>query len=548
MSDMNQANAATDSKTLDPGLPNGTNLCGDQFTITRRLSAGGFGITYLAEDNTLGRTVVIKECYPEDFCVRDGKDVIVRSADKLNQFRSIVKMFMREARSLAKLRHPNIVGVHRAFEENETAYMALDLIDGHDLLDILDSDQKRHLTPERVKDILLQLLHAIEMVHDNDLLHRDISPDNIIIEKTGTPVLIDFGAARGDASRRTRAISSMLVVKDGYSPQEFYLAGSMQTPSSDLYALGATFYHVLSGEAPPNSQIRLAEVASDNPDPCVPLAGRIEGYEPAFLEAIDLAMEVAPRNRLQSAAAWRSLIADCVPNESGQLAAEAITTAAPKPITPDIDRLLTRLIEETNEEVEKSRVTSAQNEVVEEPKPAEPEKPDWLEEFNAESRRKEAIAQKMAEEEAARADNERPKSRGRTKTRVFLPAEENEDAAQMISVKRNPSRVLSTPIFTETVEPRRISRPPVESEQAVARERKSQLQRIEDERLAVAEQFRADTSLKARARRTVILESTLFDNDVEVEEKSQLIGPLAKYLVTGVVLGLGLILLYPALL
>ena len=287
-------------------LPIGAVLSGDQFTITGHLGAGGFGITYRAEDNVLGRTVVIKECYYEDFCFRAGKSVVARSKTYAQPIRSIVKMFMREARSLAKLRHPNIVGVHRAFEENDTAYMVLDLIDGHDLFDIIAAP----LSPNRIKDILVQLLDAIEKVHAMDLLHRDISPDNILIENSGTPVLIDFGAARAEASRHTRAVSSLLVVKDGYSPHEFYVSGSNQTPSSDLYALAATFYHVLSGEAPPNSQTRMVEIAGRRPDPCVPLAGRIDGYDQEFLQAIDTAMQIHPNDRLQTAAKWKSLIAD----------------------------------------------------------------------------------------------------------------------------------------------------------------------------------------------------------------------------------------------
>ncbi|MEL6169181.1 MAG: serine/threonine-protein kinase, partial [Pseudomonadota bacterium] len=207
---------------VDAAIPVGAKLLGGQFTITGQLGAGGFGKTYRAEDNVLGRTIVIKECFPEDYCVRNGRNVVARSKSNAAPFRSTVEMFIREARSLAKLRHPNIVGVHRAFEENQTAYMVLDLIDGNELFTFLKAGENT-LSPRRVKDILMQLLNAIEKVHEMDLLHRDISPDNIIIEKNGTPVLIDFGSARGDASRRTRAVSSMVVVKDGYSPQELYV-------------------------------------------------------------------------------------------------------------------------------------------------------------------------------------------------------------------------------------------------------------------------------------------------------------------------------------
>lgn len=378
---MTDANIAHEDTLAERALPIGAVLSDGQFTITGHLGAGGFGMTYRAKDNVLGRTIVIKECFHEDFCFRDGKSVVARSNTYVKPVRSIVKMFMREARSLAKLRHPNIVGVHRAFEENETAYMALDLIDGQDLFDILEANTT-FLSPARVRDILLQLLDAVEKVHELDLLHRDISPDNIVIEKSGTPVLIDFGAARGDASRHTRAVSSLLVVKDGYSPQEFYMAGSKQTPSSDLYALAATFYHVLSGEAPANSQTRMIEVVGNKPDPCTPLAGRIDGYDQEFLQAIDRAMQIHPTDRLQSAAEWRNLISDTVTDTGSSPEASARVTS--KDIGVELELSLTRLVEETNDEVRKTKEITPEPEEVAAP-PEEPSKPDWIEEFNRES-------------------------------------------------------------------------------------------------------------------------------------------------------------------
>ncbi len=374
---MTDATIARQAAEAVQPLPIGTVLSGDQFTITGHLGAGGFGITYRAQDNVLGRTVVIKECYYEDFCFRDGKSVVARSKSYAKPIRSIVSMFMREARSLAKLRHPNIVGVHRAFEENDTAYMVLDLIDGDDLFNIIADPP----SPRRISGILIQLLDAIEKVHELDLLHRDISPDNILIEKTGTPVLIDFGAARAEASRHTRAVSSLLVVKDGYSPHEFYVSGSEQTPSSDLYALAATFYHVLSGEAPPNSQTRMVEIAGRKTDPCIPLAGRIDGYDTAFLEAIDTAMQIHPADRLRSAAKWKSIIAD-VPAQTAK--SDVKPQVSSQGISLELERSLTGLVEETNDEVRRtSQIPAVPKSVF--AVPEKPSKPAWIEEFNQES-------------------------------------------------------------------------------------------------------------------------------------------------------------------
>ncbi|MEM9583128.1 MAG: serine/threonine-protein kinase [Pseudomonadota bacterium] len=283
-------------------LAPGTVLLNGQYRIDRYLASGGFGITYLARDS-LDRIVVIKECFPEAICTRTNKTVMARSRAHLSEYQSLVEMFVREARSIAKLDHPNIVRVHQVFEDNETAYMALDHIEGRDLLDWIETGHAP-MGPEKIKSLLLTVLDAIATVHRQDMLHRDISPDNILIDKSGAPVLIDFGAAREEASKKSRALSAVLVVKDGYSPQEFYIAGSQQTACSDLYALGATFYHLITGNAPPNSQSRLAAIASHQPDPYQPLAGRVPGFENEFLDAIDFAMNVFPSDRIQSAADW----------------------------------------------------------------------------------------------------------------------------------------------------------------------------------------------------------------------------------------------------
>ncbi len=297
----------TDDETLmqeagNEALAPGSKLLSGQYEIQRYLSSGGFGITYLATDS-LNRTVVIKECFPEAFCSRVNKTVRARTRNYIEDFQSTVRLFIKEAHALSRLNHPSVVGVHQVFEDNETAYMALDLIEGQDLLAIMESGAPQ-MGPEAVRTLTLKLLDAIDHVHSQDLLHRDISPDNILVDKSGHPVLIDFGAAREEASRKSRILSSVLVVKDGYSPQEFYVAGSQQQPCSDLYALAATLSHLISGEAPPNSQMRVAALAANQPDPYQPLTGRFPKYDAAFLEAIDKALNIVPAQRMQSAEEW----------------------------------------------------------------------------------------------------------------------------------------------------------------------------------------------------------------------------------------------------
>ncbi|WP_322890436.1 MULTISPECIES: protein kinase domain-containing protein [unclassified Yoonia] len=327
-----QDNADEKDSFVDELKP-GTKLMHGQYTIESFLNAGGFGITYLARDS-LDRKIVIKECFPGAFCRRSRYVVQARSRAHQNELKSIVRLFVQEARSLAKLSHPNIVGVHQVFEDNDTAYMALDFVEGRDLLDTIE-DPNHDLTPVKIKAILKDVLGAVGFIHEQGILHRDISPDNILISTDMRPVLIDFGAAREEATKQSRVLSALRVVKDGYSPQEFYIAGSEQGPSSDLYALAATFYHLISKDVPPNSQARLAAIASGDPDPYVKLVGRITGYDEPFLAAMDKALEVLPKDRLQSAKAWLDMMdgaqGNVTPLKIATPKKEAVQTTASQP-------------------------------------------------------------------------------------------------------------------------------------------------------------------------------------------------------------------------
>lgn len=292
----------TGNEQLLDELQPGTVLMHGQYTITKFLNNGGFGITYLAKDS-LDRDVVIKECFPSSFCRRTNSIVRARSRAHQSELSSIIRLFVQEARSLSNLEHPNIVGVHQVFEDNDTAYMAIDYVDGKDLLDLIDEDASA-LSPENLISITKKLLGAIGFVHSHDMLHRDISPDNILVNSDGEPILIDFGAAREHASNTNRAMSALRVVKDGYSPQEFYISGGEQGPWSDLYSFAASLYHVISGAPPINGQSRLAAIAEQTDDPYKPLAGNFEDYPPSFLEAIDKALNVMPNQRMRSAEEW----------------------------------------------------------------------------------------------------------------------------------------------------------------------------------------------------------------------------------------------------
>ncbi|WP_300073492.1 serine/threonine protein kinase [uncultured Ruegeria sp.] len=317
-----------DSQKYVDELEPGTTLMRGQYKIIRYLNSGGFGITYLATDS-LDRQIVIKECFPQSFCRRNGQQIEARSESHVGELRSIVRLFSQEARALAKLEHPYIVGVHQVFEENNTAYMAIDFVKGHDLLAIIEQKVVL-LRPDQVKAVLRKVLDAIGFVHSAGMLHRDISPDNIIITDELTPVLIDFGAAREQATKATRALSALRVVKDGYSPQEFYIAGSEQGPSSDLYSVAASFYHAITGQLPPDSQLRIASHVAKEPDPYIPLGKMTSDYDEAFCSAIDKAMAILPKDRVTSAAEW-SIMMETPVKSRAKRASKQVPSISRKP-------------------------------------------------------------------------------------------------------------------------------------------------------------------------------------------------------------------------
>lgn len=298
----NQAVDATHDEPKIEGLQPGAKLLRGQYEILRYLSNGGFGITYLARDS-LERDVVIKECYPGALCHRDGDLVAPNDPAYKDDLRAIIDLFILEARNHARLVHPNIVDVHQVFEDNDTAYIAMDLIRGCDLLDYVENPENES-GPDFIVQLTEKMLSAVSFIHQSGMLHRDISPDNILIDENGDPVLIDFGAAREQAANKSAALLTLRVIKDGYSPHEFYVRGSEQGPSSDLYVLAATLYHAISGERPIDGQTRLNAFNNSQPDPYEPLTGRVEGYPEGFLEAIDKAMEIHATDRLQTALDW----------------------------------------------------------------------------------------------------------------------------------------------------------------------------------------------------------------------------------------------------
>ncbi|MEN9628718.1 MAG: hypothetical protein RJA10_1945, partial [Pseudomonadota bacterium] len=283
-------------------LPIGTRL--GEFEIRRVLGVGGFGIVYLAFDHLLEREVALKEYMPSTLVDRaETMHVSLISQANADTFALGLRSFVNEARLLARFDHPSLVKVHRFWEANGTAYMAMALYKGRTVRDVRMEMQSR---PDEawVRRILEPLLGAIERLHSEDVFHRDIAPDNILIEADGRPVLLDFGAARRVITDRSQALTAIL--KPSYAPIEQYadVGGMKQGAWTDIYALGATVHFLLLGRPPPPApgrsiQDTMPSLASQN----------LEGCSKPFLELIDWMLTPLPTERPQSVQAVRDGLA-----------------------------------------------------------------------------------------------------------------------------------------------------------------------------------------------------------------------------------------------
>ena len=270
-------------------LPPATTVDGGRYRIDRVLGQGAFGITYLARDTRLGRPVAIKELFPPG-CARVGRRVVPRAVDELAgaRFARLRDRFVGEAESLARFSHPGIVRVHELVEEHGTAYVVMEWLPGRTLARLL-AQRGGRLPVDEALAIAEQIGAALAAVHRGGVLHRDLKPDNVLVTDDGRIVLVDFGAARqftpGASSTMTQ------VVTPGYAPLEQYSTRSSFGPATDVYALAATIYHLLSGRTPPPPADRLSGVE------VVPLE-RLDRRVPAAVSAAvahGLALEAGDR-------------------------------------------------------------------------------------------------------------------------------------------------------------------------------------------------------------------------------------------------------------
>jgi hypothetical protein len=295
------------------------------YRIRRIVGAGGFGITYEAEDLSLGTRVALKEYYPADFGDRDTTlSVHPKSHRHRKAFEWGRDNFLNEARMLARFEHPSIVRVTRIFLTNATAYMVMRFEEGQSFAGWLKA-LDRPPTQGELDALIKPLLDAVEIMHSKDFLHRDIAPDNIIVRADGTPVLLDFGAARRAVAEISRRMTG--IVKAGYSPHEQYSSDSrLQGPWSDIYALGATLYLAVTGRPPEEATLR---VDQDHMPSALQAASR-DRYRQSFLAAIDACLKVRYAERPQSVAEIRPMLLD-KSNPTGRVTKPL---ALPRPVNP----------------------------------------------------------------------------------------------------------------------------------------------------------------------------------------------------------------------
>jgi len=319
-----------DHDALKPGTRLG------EFEIECVLGMGGFGIVYRALDHALERRVAIKEYMPAALTLRgpDGQ-VQLRSPSQADTFELGRRSFINEARLLARFDHPSLVKVYRFWEANDTAYMVMPYYEGITLREAR-RDMPHPPSDAWLRGLLEPLLGALDVLHQAQVYHRDIAPDNILLlgdtlgEGEPRPVLLDFGAARHVIGDHTQTLTA--IVKPSFAPIEQYAESAQlkQGPWTDIYALAAAVHYCITGRAPMPATTR---VVHDELPPLSSIAAAIERdfgrhYTPTLLAAIDHALAVRPNERPASVAAWRAEI-----NLQGD-AAQASPTVAPSLVAP----------------------------------------------------------------------------------------------------------------------------------------------------------------------------------------------------------------------
>ena len=292
-------------------LKHGSILSG-RYIVGRVLGQGGFGITYIAlDDRTKGR-VAIKEYFPAEFAGREEGSSCVQphSGDRKENFDFGKEKFLEEAKTLAAfIGDEHIVRIYNYFEENGTAYFTMEYVEGQPL-DRYMAAHGGFLTPEETDDLLLPLMEALEKVHAKGIVHRDIAPDNIIVQPNGKAKLIDFGAARYSTGEKSQSLD--VVIKHGFAPREQYTRRGRQGPFTDVYAMAATYYYAITGKLLPDAIERTEGEGLISPSSMgIQISEQTE-------EALDKALEIMAPDRYQSMDEFRLALTEADPRYAGR--------------------------------------------------------------------------------------------------------------------------------------------------------------------------------------------------------------------------------------
>jgi Protein kinase domain len=310
------------------------------YTVGAILGSGGFGITYRAREDVTNRDVAIKEYLPAAFAVRDRDGATVRplSEGAVRDFEWGLERFREEAKLLIGFRHANIVPVLAYFEANGTGYLVMAFQEGTSLAELLHGTPT--LSEAQVLQFMVPLLDGVEEVHRHDFLHRDIKPENIFIRSDGTPVLLDFGAARQALGEHSKNLTTLLT--EGYAPFEQYAGSGNQGPWSDVYALAAVMFRCLVGKPPAEAPRRAVAKLRGIADPMAPdFAALRTRVSSDFAFAIEAAMRVVEQERPQSVAAFRELIVSPAPATLRVPAPAQATSASAATLIPDAAQRIT---------------------------------------------------------------------------------------------------------------------------------------------------------------------------------------------------------------
>lgn len=295
------------SETFEPRtLPIGHQL--DYFKIEKVLGAGGFGVTYLAEDTRRKQKVAIKEYFPKNLVKRAENYAVTHVGEKAGEYvQRGLERFVTEANTARLFTHPNIVKVHSILRENNTAYMVMTYEHGRTLTEVLQAGEK--FDEQQLRDLILPILDGVRMMHNQGFIHRDIKPSNIFIRNDRTPVLIDFESARFALDDEPITLTSF--ISPGYASAEQYSTrGDIQGPWTDIYSLAATAFRVITGRRCDESFTDDFTNTEAGHFIWMNLEKHSDDYSIFLLSAIELALRLDYLQRPQTADEWQQMLTD----------------------------------------------------------------------------------------------------------------------------------------------------------------------------------------------------------------------------------------------